>query len=377
MAGAARVVHFSSVHKIDDVRIFLKECRTLAAAGYDVTLIARGATDDVIDGVHRIGVRDVRGGRLGRMIGGIAKVASLAWRQHADLYHFHDPELLPVGILFRIAGKRVVYDAHESIRDQVLSKPWVKPGLRKPISLCVGLIEDLAVRTFNGVIAATPAIASVLGSSRATVIGNFPVESEIVANEILPEREANVVLFTGGLSRIRGAVEMLRAMELVNRTRPAELHVMGAIQPSIENQLEAEPGWVYVRYMGMRPRRDVMDAMLRATCGLCVYLPEPNHVEAQPNKIFEYMGAGLAVVASHFSLWKELVQDAGVFVDPEDPASIASGILTMLADPAAAQRMGQSGLQRVRAQYTWESTAEGLLALYERVVAGAQRKVDA
>src|SRR5699024_5185338 len=104
---APHIVHFSSVHQVTDVRVFLKECRSLAKAGYRVTLVARGAESGVSDGVRQIAVSNsAPGGRLGRMILGSAQVVRRAWAEKGDLYHFHDPELIPFGLLMKLFRKK-------------------------------------------------------------------------------------------------------------------------------------------------------------------------------------------------------------------------------------------------------------------------------
>src|SRR5438445_4359891 len=98
---APRVAHLTAVHPADDVRIFAKECRSLAAAGYAVDLVAPGDIGGVLDGVRLHGVPVPRGGRLGRMTRTVRDVYRAARRLDADLYHVHDPELLPVALLLR------------------------------------------------------------------------------------------------------------------------------------------------------------------------------------------------------------------------------------------------------------------------------------
>jgi glycosyltransferase involved in cell wall biosynthesis len=99
-------------------------------------------------------------------------------------------------------------------------------------------------------------------------------------------------------------------------------------------------------------------------------MPEPNHLGVRSNKAFEYMAAGLPVIAPDFPAWRALMDEtgAGVTVTPTDPAAIADAITTLLRDPVRAAEMGRRGRQAVRERYNWEAESERLLQLYARLV---------
>lgn len=368
---APHIVHFSSVHQVTDVRVFLKECRSLAKAGYRVTLVARGTESGEVDGVRQIAVdHTAPGGRLGRMILGTTQVVRRAWAEKGDLYHLHDPELIPFGLLMKWNGKKVIYDAHESIRDQLLSKPYLPSWSRKPISKIVGWIEDFAIRRFDSVVTATPHIAEILHTPHTVSVGNFPVSEELSQNSASDLREAGKVVFIGGFTRIRGAGEMVKAMGIVNQIAPAKLTICGTMPASVRSGVEALPEWSFVEDLGWQDRESTQYHRSTAACGLCVFHPEPNHVEALPNKLFEYMGAGLPVVASDFPYWRQFVDEtgAGVMVDPLDPQSIADGILEIIRNPERAQQMGEAGAMAVRERFNWDAEAEKLVGAYRAIL---------
>src|SRR5580704_6176866 len=99
-----RVVHLTSVRGPRDMRVFYKECRSLVRAGYAVTLIAPGTEEQLVDGVSIHAVPRLKS-RLFRMTLTAWRVYQKALRQAADVYHFHDPELVPLGLLLRLRGK--------------------------------------------------------------------------------------------------------------------------------------------------------------------------------------------------------------------------------------------------------------------------------
>jgi glycosyltransferase involved in cell wall biosynthesis len=137
-----------------------------------------------------------------------------------------------------------------------------------------------------------------------------------------------------------------------------------------ESALRALPGWTKVDYRGIVAREAVRDIMAESCAGLLFFHPEPNHIDAQPNKMFEYMSAGLPVLASDFPLWRALLVDsgAGICADPMDPRSIARAIGDLLADPDAAQTMGEHGRLAVMTRYQWTIEEAKLVSLYERLL---------
>jgi glycosyltransferase involved in cell wall biosynthesis len=97
-----------------------------------------------------------------------------------------------------------------------------------------------------------------------------------------------------------------------------------------------------------------------------LFHPEPNHLEAMPQKIFEYMGAALPLIASDFPLWRRILGTTGcaLFVDPQDPQAIADAIEFILRHPDEAEKMGRRGQAAVLEHYNWDTEAEKLVNLY-------------
>ena len=179
------------------------------------------------------------------------------------------------------------------------------------------------------------------------------------------------IAYIGGITTIRGAREMVQAMEIAGRRWGARLLLAGRFVPeSLEEELRQLPGWRYVDYVGWLSREEVAEALGRVRAGLVVLHPEPNHVNAQPNKIFEYMAAELPVIASDFPLWRDLIaaSGAGLLVDPLDPEAIAGAIGQVIEQPEEAEAMGRHGGKAVRERYNWDREKEKLLVLYEELL---------
>ena len=345
------VAHITSVHPRNDVRIFRKECRTLVAAGYEVKLlVADGNGNEISDGVAVIDVGLERGGRWQRM----------------TRTRRHDPELLPVGVSLQRQGKRVIYDAHELLPASIRSKHYLPKLSRWVAAHLIGNYERFVARRLSAVIAATPVIARRLGQvqHRTEVVANYPELKEVGAEPVTWDRRKNLVCYQGAISWERGLREMVAAIT------QADCRLLLAGRYSDEMDCVAVrqlPGWEAVEEMGTLDHSRLRAMMYRCRIGLVLFHPHPNHLEAQPNKLFEYMAAGLPVIASDFPMWRELIEDwrCGICVDPMDPKAIAKGINWLFDHPEEADAMGRRGRKAIWERYNWESEARKLLALYD------------
>ncbi len=371
MLKGVKVVHFTSVHRPYDIRIFYKECKTLADAGYEVVLIVPHDHDEMMDGVQIRAIPKPKD-RRERMTRTAWQVYRAALQEDAQIYHFHDPELIPVGMLLKLRGKQVVWDVHEDLPRQVLTKDWIPANLRRSVGKVAEVVEICCELWCDGIVAATPVIARRFTREKTFNIQNFPILSEPrCSGARLYEERSLLVVYVGGISAIRGAREMVAAMNLLPVSLRAWLVLVGVfVPPELEAQLQEMPGWERVKFMGWKSQDEVKELLAESKVGLVLFHPAPNHVEAQPNKLFEYMVAGIPVIASNFPLWREIVEGAGcgLLVDPLEPRAIAGSIQWLIEHPQQAEAMGKKGQEAVSAQYNWNIEAYKLLDLYERLV---------
>ena len=363
---APRVVHLTSVHRPADTRILERECRTLALAGYDVTLVASGS-GDLDGGAVKIELVPRPASRIGRFLRTAPGVYRRARSHRADVYHLHDPELLPFGLALRLRGGRVIYDAHEDYGREILTKEWIHPRLRPLVAWATSLLEQAIVRSLDLVVAATPTIADRFPSERTVLVQNFPALDELGGAGGIPHRDRPPwTVYVGDLTPIRGAREMIAAMALTGRD-DVSLVLGGRFSPaSLEDDLRQVAGWERVQFRGWLDRRSVGELLRQGRMGLVVFHPTPAHIDAQPNKLFEYMGAGLPVVVSAFPAWQRLVDDlrCGLAVDPMKPDAIAGAVSWLLDNPDEAEAMGRRGRAAVEDRYNWHREAARLLEAY-------------
>lgn len=364
------VAHVTTNHQPFDTRVFLKESRTLAAAGYLVHLVVPHDADLDRDGVRIRAIPRPRS-RSDRWLSTGRHALRAALSTGAGTFHLHDPDLLPYGWVLKLLGKKVVYDAHENRPLQVMSKTWIPAVLRRPVAWVTRAVEVASAALFDLVVAATPEIAATFPPNKTVLVQNFPLSEEFAAvgNRPFTQRGAKVA-FVGGITAIRGAREMVSAMSLLPPELEARLQLAGPIAPpSLLEELKALPGVRATDVLGTLTREEVAALLADARMGLVLYHPEPNHVGAQPNKLFEYMSAGLPVIASDFPLWRQIVErsNCGLLVDPLDARAIAAAIEWLLRNPAEAEAMGARGRRAVLEELNWETQASALLGAYQRL----------
>ncbi|HEX4643695.1 MAG TPA: glycosyltransferase family 4 protein [Candidatus Acidoferrales bacterium] len=356
------------------MRIFHKECKSLARAGYQVTLVAQAPHDGEHDGIA-LRALPIWKSRLQRFARGAFAVYRKALEADADVYHFHDPELIPVGLLLRMRGKKVIYDSHEDTPRTISYKPYIPSALCGTVSHSVGFLENLACRWFSALVTATSGMADRFRrlNGNIVVINNYPRIDEIESSAS-PNARADAepsFLYVGmRITRARGAEEMVRAMGLLPMETRARLRLVGNWDSSeLPASLTKIPGWDRVTFVGLVGRPEVASELQNAAAGLVILHPEPNYVTSQPVKLFEYMCAGLPVIVSDFPSCREIVNDArcGILVDPLNPKEIAGAMEFLLTHPEEAAAMGRRGYAAVRERYTWANEEKTLLRLYSEL----------
>jgi glycosyltransferase involved in cell wall biosynthesis len=365
-----KIAHLTSAHTRSDIRIFVKMCRSLASASFQISLVvADGLADEYRDFVQIYDVGASKG-RFDRIKNAPDRVFEKAIELKADLYHLHDPELIPIGLKLKRLGKRVVFDSHEDVPKQLLGKPYLNKPALWMLSKVFGLFEAWACRQFDGVIAATPFIREkFLNINPHTVdINNFPLLGELDAQVTWVDK-APEVCYLGGISRIRGIAEVVQAMGLVKNG--VRLNLCGLFsEPEFAKVCKVLPGWQAVSEWGFIDREGVREVLGRSVAGLVTLHPVINYLDALPIKMFEYMAAGVPVIASDFPLWREIVlgNECGLCVDPMDPGAIAAAINYLVQHPDEARQMGENGRRVVLERYNWPVEEAKLFAFYKRIL---------
>ena len=360
-----KVCHLSSVHPDNDVRILHKQCVSLAEAGYETSLVLTNVEEREYKGVNIISVAAQTGSRIRRMTETVNKVLNKALEINADIYHIHDPELLRIALKLKKQNKKVIYDVHEDLPRQLMSKKYIHSGIKKILSFLVERYEDKASSKLDCIITSTPHIRDrFLDIQPMTIdINNFPIIEELVFDYDYDQKEEDYICYVGGLTTERGIKELVIALGLTK----AKLLLAGNFtEHGLKDKLRCLDSWDKVHELGYVNRHEVRETYKRSKIGMVTLHPIKNYLDSLAVKMFEYMAAGIPVIASNFPLWKAIIEknNAGLCVDPKSPENISEAINYLLSNKEIAKEMGQNGKKLILEKYNWSIEKEKLLNIY-------------
>lgn len=364
-----KVCHITSAHGPEDVRIFYKECVSLARAGYETYLVQRGK-DYEKNGVHIKGFGEVTGGRLKRMTQVARRAYKTALTVNADIYHFHDPEFLPYGLKLKKQGKIVIFDSHEDTLGSILEKEWIPLPTRKIVYAWFRGLQEEVCRQIDAVVTVTPHVTVFFQqiNPRVKQISNFPILTEAIPDIL---RQPGTLVFAGGVNPSWNHHTIIRALEKLPECRYL---FCGPVQNTYLQELKALPAWNRAQYLGEIPHTEVSKLLASSAIGMAVisYCRNSDWKNGTMGntKIFEEMMAGLPVICTDFTLWQEFVDrwHCGLLVNPNDPEAIAAAVQYLLSHPDEAQQMGENGRRAVKEEFNWDIEEKKLFALYEEIL---------
>lgn len=367
-----KILHVTTSHKLDDVRIFMKECSTLAEDGYDITLMGFGAINTIYEKnrVKIISFKSIKSNRIFRLLVNPIYVFTKIVGTDFDIIHFHDPEFMLYACILKLFfHKKVIYDIHEDVPKQIMQKDWINGKLKLYISTVYKKFENSISKRCNYLIAATESIKKRFEKENEDTIGvyNYPDLSLLpaISNDYQNRKS---ICYIGLISRKRGIIELIKAIEICN----VNLVLCGEFESDLlKNEVEHLAGWANVTYLGKLPYREAMNTVNSCFAGVVTFLPFPNHLEAMPNKFYEYLAMGVPIIASNFETWKKIIENEkiGICVDPKSPNDIADAISFLKCNSDFVKKCACYGRALVINNYSWSSQYRFLNNAYMNLLA--------
>ena len=272
-----KVCHISSAHAPNDTRIFHKQCASLARAGYDTTFVVKAKDPQSVGETTEKGVQVIQvpvdtSSRLTRMLFGAKAVYQKALEVDADIYEFHDPELLPYGLKLARRGKRVIFDSHEDYPTQIMEKGWIPAPLRRLISGAYKAYETHVVKNLDAVL--FPCLKNGVNifegrAKRVVIISNAVMLEEVPQQLDLSHKEDRTICCTGSLTYQRGITHLIKAAYKAG----AKLILAGRYESeAYQQELEAMPEYACVEYLGYLDRQGIAEVYGRSRIGMSTIL---------------------------------------------------------------------------------------------------------
>ena len=361
-----KICHMTSGHDSDDVRIFYRECTSLAAGGYDTYLVARGENREQ-NGVHVLGVGEAPESRLKRITEFAKKIYLKALEVDADIYHFHDPELLPYGLKLKKRGKKVIFDSHENTMYMLLDKKFIPEPIRPAVSSVYKHRVSHISKQLDSIITVTPHIAETFEkvNPNTWIVTNYPALTGI---EEMPEEKFSrfTVCYTGGIDAQWSHHIAIPVLSQCG----AEYVMCGSGSEDYLEYIKTLPDWDKVDFRGKVPVSEARKVQKKSHVGFALLQPSRNTGfktgTLGNTKLFEYMMAGIPFICTDFELWKDIVDkyNCGICVDPNNAAAIADALNFLKNNPEKAVEMGKNGRRAVENEFNWGTQEKKLLELY-------------
>ena len=375
-----KVCHLASKHKMNDMRIFEKECKSLAKSGFDVTLIGFGETakTETIDGVRCISLYCPIKNNLELLRKRNKLIYNAALEVDATLYHIHEPELLPVGMKLKRKGKTVVFDSHEfygwQLRDNIHKIKIVKvsPALMKILGklymhyearICNRIDAVIQVCTMNGV----DYFAN--RCKKSLYIRNLPNSTDFRRKTLIDFSDGISIAMIGGITKERGVTQLVKAAYQAG----AKLSLAGVFIPkTYRNELEQKPEYQCVDYKGFLNKEGMIALLEQANIGASTLLNigQYDKIDTFPTKVYDYMSMELPVIISSTEFAQKMNEKYhfAICVNPERPEEICEAINWIKTHPDQAIEMGKNGRKAIKEEFNWEKESEKLVKFYNTLL---------
>lgn len=372
-----KIVHITDVHPRHDARILKRQAVSLAEAGHEVVLVTGdGRPNEIYKGVKITSYSDhemSKKERLGLMFFK-RKFLNYLLSFNADIYQFHDFEIIEIGRALKNKGKHVIFDSHENWLD-IIPVQYTKTIVgRSLLKWILPLYYKRVVSQFDAVFSVSPNMVDVLKkyNPRSYMVSNFP---SIKGVESIEETvKENYFVYQGVVYRSSNQEAIVKA--ITDTAEDVKYNIIGKMANEMRDRIgkvDKKKRVVLIDWI----EKSKLDVIMKKSLGGFVildYVPTCCGKEGQlgSNKIFEYMLCGLPVICTDFILWKKLIIDkykCGICVTPGDTEQIQKSIEWIIRNPKEAIEMGKRGREAVLKEFNWENELSTYLSYYQGIAA--------
>jgi glycosyltransferase involved in cell wall biosynthesis len=356
-----KICIIAPVHQYNDVRVFQKQAISLSNDYKSVTLFSRAGEDKVEEGVSIKNVPTFESRVLRFLYLIVLYFRVLFYR--SDVYILHNPDTLPLLFGLKLLGRKVIYDTHEDFSKRILMRGWI-PGVFRPfLAKCIEYLEKLAYILSDSFIVTQNTLIEKYGNE-AFLVENAPVVSNKLLKKVnknfaknkLRKVECGIrLVYVGGISVDRGALDVLNGLAVINQSFHCELILIGPLSDDLLNEMKQHNAWKYVFYKGVLPQYEAFSWMKCSDVGLIWLRDVGDYSETSPNKLFEYGAMGIPFIATNFNLWKSKLDsyNSGVFIEPQNIENFVDSVKFLYENPEKRADMGTSGNEFVHGEYNW------------------------
>jgi len=373
-----RVCYAGLMHPADDQRFVHKQCAALVRAGYDVVYYAITDAKTTINGVKVYPLPKVRDLSLWKRMLEPWKLLPKLLRENCRIYHFLDPELLPLGLILKLFYKRqVLFDAHEDYVEYARSSRHLGPA--RHIYACIfKLLLNLASRIFDGFVFGDDLLEKDFPhlGSRKVCFHHFPLLSMFPPSSVPFARRKYDVVYAGNLSQDKGAFDFLKTIRLL-RGRCDKFRALLIGEP---RRYIREKFYQYIgehklddclEVTGHLPYKEVSGLLDECKVGLIGLLDLPKFRKQSATKLFEYMAKALPVVSADLPPERKYMTSGvhGYLVRPGDPQTMADAVYDIITNPELGGKMAKACREQVIDKQLYaEKDCEKLLAFYDYIL---------
>lgn len=372
-----KICHITSVHPRNDVRIFLRECVSLAKdPGNEVILVCcDGKSNEEKSNVKIVSYSDkelTKKERL-KLLFLNKKLINYLRALNADIYQFHDFELIEVGRKLAQKGNKVIFDSHENWQGNVayLFSKKRNSVLNKLVRSFIDVYYKYTLKRFSAVFSVSPNMVNDLKkyTEKVYFVPNYPSTKGIQARNNYNSID-NEFVYQGTVYSISNQEVITKALQNIKNN--VTYKIIGKISDTLKNNIEKIDkkklvdifGWISPEELNLQMSRSIAGIVVLDYSVVCCY----EEGQLGSNKIFEYMKIGLPVICTDFKLWKDLIIDkyhCGIAIPPQNIDKMTEAIEYIVSNREEAFEMGKRGQDAILKEFNWERYEDEFVNRYK------------